>query len=63
MKAKVILGYIDDNGIHKKGDIVDVKQINPNHHKPLAKVVIVEKKKVEEPAKKPAKASTKKSKK
>lgn len=60
MKAKVKVGYVDGTGVHKKGDVVDVEKVNPYFHSPIAKVVIEKK---EEPKKKPAKASTKKTKK
>ena len=52
MKVKVKVGYLDRAGLHKKGDIVEVKSLDPNLHGE-----IVEEKKVEE--KKP-KASAKK---
>lgn len=41
MKVKVKAPFFDERGIHKTGEIVDVKEINPIYHEP-----IVEEKKV-----------------
>lgn len=59
MKVKVIAPFFDENGIHKKGEITEVKKFNPAYMEPA----IEEKKeeKVEKAVKKtPAKTTRKK---
>lgn len=41
MKAKVKSPFFDERGLHKPGEIVDVKEINPIYHEP-----VIEEKKV-----------------
>ena len=59
MKIKVIAPFFDENGIHKKGEICEVKSFNPQYMEPA----VEEKKeeKVEKAVKKtPAKTTRKK---
>lgn len=36
MKVKVKAPFFDDRGIHKVGEIVEVKDFNPLYHEPVA---------------------------
>lgn len=57
MKVKVKSGYFDDKGLHKKGDIVEVKKLNPLFHIPVEPKI--EEKKVAKVEKKSVKTSKK----
>lgn len=41
MKVKVKAPFFDERGLHKPGEIVDVKELNPIYHDP-----VIEEKKV-----------------
>jgi len=57
MKIKVKAPFFDENGIHKKGDIVDVKSFRPEY----MELIEEKKEKVEKAvAKTPAKTTRKK---
>ena len=45
MKVKVKAPFFDERGIHKIGDIVDVKELNPVYHE-----LIIDEKKAEKKA-------------
>ncbi len=49
MKVKVKSAYLDQDGLHKKNDIVEVKKLDPIFHVPVE----------EAKEKKPAKTSSK----
>lgn len=38
MKVKVIIPFFDRNGIHKKGEIVEVSAFEPGKMEPIAEV-------------------------
>lgn len=50
MKVKVKSAYLDQDGLHKKNDIVEVKKLDPIFHVPVEE---------EKEEKKPAKTSSK----
>lgn len=57
MKIKVKAPFFDENGIHKRGDIVDVKTFRPEY----MELIEEKKEKVEKPvAKTPTKTTRKK---
>lgn len=52
MKAVVKVAYFDNSGLHKAGEVVEVKKLNPY-------LVATEEKKVEEPTKETVEVKTK----
>lgn len=53
MKAIVKVAYFDDLGLHKVGDVVEVKAINPKFHKAIAPAKEEKPAKVEKPVDEP----------
>lgn len=56
MKAVVKVAYFDNSGLHKAGEVVEVKKLNPY-------LVATEEKKVEEPTAETVEVKTKETKK
>ena len=52
MKAVVKVAYFDNSGLHKAGEVVEVKKLNPY-------LIATEEKKVEEPTEETAEVSEK----
>ena len=53
MKAVVKVAYFDNSGLHKAGEVVEVKKLNPY-------LVVTEEKKVEEPTEETVEVKTNK---
>lgn len=60
MKVKVKSPFFDERGIHKIGDIVEVKEFNPIFHEPVVDEKKTEKKVETADAKEPKKTTRKK---
>lgn len=60
MKIKAKAPFFDDKGLHKKGDIVEVKSFNPILHEMIVDEEKIVEKKVETATKKVAKKTTRK---
>lgn len=60
MKVKVIAPFFDANGIHKRGEIMDVEKINTETMEPILDEKKVKEEKVEKAVAKTPKKTTRK---